>query len=149
MWIIINNKIGSDRTSDTYQSAKAATAKATLFRRLRCLLDNNLLWWRWLTWRRTHIRVIWLRRRRLISLRGSIIARLIWRRWTTIIRRGSVSRGCPPNFVRRGIGRGAERGRYFLYVIGGEEPLLSINPACPPISIRFRDYLDDIASLEG
>ncbi len=58
-------------------------------------------------------------------------------------------RGCPPNFIMRRIGRGTERRRNFLYVIGGEEPLLSINPASPPIDIRFSDYFDNIARAEG
>lgn len=136
------------QTSDTYHLAKATTTKATGFGRLSwCLLDNNLLW-RQLTWR-AHILIIWLRWLRLIPLRGSIIARLVWRRWTTIIRRGSVCRGRTPGFIRLGIGRGTERRRYFLYVIGGEEPLISIDPASPPIGIRFSNYFDDIASAEG
>ena len=84
----------------------------------------------------------------MISLRESIIIRLVWHRRTTIIRRGSVSRGWPPNFVRRGIGWGTER-RNFLYVVGGEEPLLSIDPASPPIDIRFSDYFDNITGEEG
>ncbi len=148
VYMFMNNNIGSVQASDTYHLAKATEAIG--FGWLSwCLLNNNLLWRQWLTWR-THIRIIWLRWRRLISLRGSIIARLVWHRWTTIIPRGSVCRGCPPNIVRRGIGRGTERRkRGFLYVIGREEPLLSINPASPPIGIRFSDYFDNIASVEG
>ena len=143
-----SSTIKSDRLrpSNTYHITKATEAIGFGWGCL--LLDNNLLWRQWLTWR-AHIWIIWLGWRRLISLRRSIIYGLIWHRWTTIIWQRRGCRGWPPSITRRGIGRRAGRGRHLLNVIGREEPLVPVQLASPPICIRFSDYLDDIARTEG
>ena len=145
------------RCGHTYGLAEPPKLARLGLRRLLLLYHLLLLRRLRLHWR-AHVRVVRLRRRGLLVLRGR--AGLVRRRWGwgLLVARLGV-RGAV-----RGLGRAAgvrgrgERGRgrvgggvvgELLDVVGGEEALAAVDLAGPPVGVGLGDDFDDVAGAEG